>query len=290
MRLPAGVVRASLKYTVRPVYGPPVPIGFQRWYGDQLARSQRIPSSVTVGDVLLGGRSARRYAGPGARTDAAVLWVHGGAFITGSFATHGSFAAHLALASGMPVYLLDYRLAPEHPAADAVADVVAAAPLVPEGRVVLGGDSAGGCLALLAAPGVACEGLALVSPMVDLTLASALSWTGADILIRPSWGRMGLAAAFPDGLPPVPDPTVPTVVHVADAERLRAEGEALARRVGAELVVIDGGWHDVHLQAGLVRVGARAVEQLGASIRAMLRPCRDGAAGESGHVVARFRA
>ena len=102
MKLPASVVRASLKYTVRPVFGPPFPIAFQRWYGDQMARTQRIPSSVTVVDVLLGGRRARRYAGPAARTDAAVLWVHGGAFITGSYATHGSFAAHLALAAGLP--------------------------------------------------------------------------------------------------------------------------------------------------------------------------------------------
>ena len=270
MRVPAPAVSAFLRYTVRPVYGPPFPIPFQRWYGDQLARSQRVPSSVTTTDVLLGARPARRYAGPGARTDAAVLWVHGGAFITGSYATHGSFAAHLALASGAPVYLLDYRLAPEHPAADAVADVVAASVRVPEGRLVLGGDSAGGALALLAAPDVACEGLALVSPMVDLTRATADAFTGTDILIRSSWGRTGVAAAFPDGLPTVQDPVVPTVVHVADVERLRAEGEALARRVGAELVVVEGGWHDIHLQAGLVRQAHDAVRQLGESVRAFV--------------------
>ena len=270
MRLPASVVRASLRYTVRPVYGPPVPVAFQRWYGDQLARSQRVPSTVSVADVLLGARPARRYAGPGARADAAVLWVHGGAFMTGSYATHGSFAAHLSLASDLPVYLLDYRLAPEHPAAQAVADVVAASVRVPEGRLVLGGDSAGGALALLAAPDVACEGLALVSPMVDLTRSTAAGFTGKDILIRASWGRMGIAAAFPDGLPDVHDPRVPTVVHVADVERLRAEGEALANRVGAELFVVDGGWHDIHLQAGLVRQAHDAVTRLGASVAAML--------------------
>jgi monoterpene epsilon-lactone hydrolase len=274
MKLPAAVVRATLRFGVRPVFGPPFPIAFQRWYGDQMARTQRIPSSVTVVDVLLGRRRARRYAGPGARTDAAILWVRGGAFITGSYATHGSFAAHLALAAGLPVYLLDYRLAPDHPASEAVADVVAAGPLVPEGRLVLGGDSAGGCLALLAVGQMHVAGLALVSPMVDLTLSSAQSWTGKDILIRAAWGRMGVAAAFPDGLCEVPDPTVPTVVHVADVERLRGEGEALAGRVGAELVVIEGGWHDVHLQAGVVRLAAEAVDQLGASIASFLPPRR----------------
>ncbi len=270
MRLPAAVVSATLRFTVRPVYGPPVPVRFQRWYGDQMARLQRVPSTVRVTDVRLGLRPARRYAGPGARADAAVLWVHGGAFMTGSYATHGSFAAHLALASGVPVYLLDYRLAPEHPAASAVEDVVAASVLVPEGRLVLGGDSAGGALALLAAPDVACDGLALVSPMVDLTRSTASLFTGKDILIRSSWGRMGIAAAFPNGLPEVHDPGLPTVVHVADVERLRAEGEALAHRVGAEVVVVDGGWHDIHLQAGIVSRAHVAVERLGASVAAML--------------------
>lgn len=270
MRVPAAAVGQFLRFAVRPVYGPPFPIAFQRWYGDQMARSQRVPSSVTVTDVLLGARPARRYAGPGARTDAAVLWVHGGAFITGSYVTHGSFAAHLALAAGVPVYLLDYRLAPESPATGALADVVAAAKRVPEGRLVLGGDSAGGALALLSAPDVACEGLALVSPMVDLTRKTAEAFVGTDILIRPSWGRIGVAAAFPDGLPVVHDPVVPTVVHVADVERLRAEGEALARRVGAELVVVEGGWHDIHLQAGLIRRAHDAVTRLGTSVAAMV--------------------
>jgi acetyl esterase/lipase len=268
--VPSAAVGTFLRLAVRPVYGPPFPVGFQRWYGDQMARSQRVPSSVTTTDVVLAGRPARRYAGPGARTDAAVLWVHGGAFLTGSYATHGSFAAHLALASKLPVYLLDYRLAPEHPAADAVADVVAASARVPKGRLVLGGDSAGGALALQAAPDVACEGLALVSPMVDLTRATAEAFTGRDILIRTGWLRTGVAAAFPDGLPAVPAPDVPTVVHVADVERLRAEGEALARRVGAELVVVEGGWHDIHLQAGLVRQAHDAVVRLGTSVAAMV--------------------
>lgn len=268
--LPAAVVGSFLRYAVRPVYGPPFPIRFQRWYGDQMARSQRVPSTVRVTDVLLGGRPARRYAGPGTRADAAVLWVHGGAFITGSYVTHGSFAAHLALACGLPVYLLDYRLAPEHPARDAVADVVAASVRVPEGRLVLGGDSAGGALALLSAPDVACEGLALVSPMVDLTRRTAEGFAGTDILIRPAWGRTGVTAAFPAGLPAVHDPTVPTVVHVADVERLRAEGEQLAQRVGADLFVVEGGWHDIHLQAGLVRRAADAVQRLGASVAALV--------------------
>lgn len=272
MKYPLPVLRATMRWLVRPVYGPPVPVSVQRRVGDLLGRIQPQPRGVLVTDVLLGGRRTRRYAPVGARTDAAVLWVHGGAFLTGSSATHGSFAAYLSVAVGAPVYLLDYRLAPEHRHPAAVEDVVAALALVPEERVVLGGDSAGGSLALLAAPLAPrpLAGLALVSPMVDLTLASSRAWTGDDALIRISWGEQGVGAMFGTDLPPVPVPQLPTVVHVAEHERLRPEGEALARSCGAELVLVAGGWHDIHLQAGLVREAGEAVDQLGASISAFL--------------------
>jgi acetyl esterase/lipase len=263
--------RLVMKYGVRPIYGPPMPIAMQRALGDAAGRTQRLPRGAVVADVVLGGRRARRYSFAGSSSDAAVLWLHGGAFITGSRHTHGSFAAHLARESGLPVYLLDYRLAPEHRHPAAVDDAVAALTLVPEPRVVLGGDSAGGCLALLAADrGVRdLAGLALVSPLVDLTHETARAYDGDEVLVRADWAEQGVAAMFGDDLPEVPDPTVPTVVHVAEHERLRPEGEALARRVGAELVCVPEGWHDIHLQAGLVPAARRAVRQLGASVRAL---------------------
>ena len=266
-----------MRYAVRPALGPQVPIWLQRRLGDAMSKGTPAPKDVVATDVVLGGRPARRYSGPSASPDRAVLWAHGGAFITGSYATHGAFGAHLSKAVGAPVYLLDYRLAPEHTHPAATDDLVAALGLVPEDRVVLGGDSAGGCLALLAALRTprTLAGLALVSPAVDLTLASSEAWTGDDPLIRTAWGRQGIAAMFgaapPDllgadlsGLPPM-------VVHVAEHERLRPEGEALARLVGAELVVVADAWHDIHLQAGIVRRGDEAVEQLAAWIRDALR-------------------
>lgn len=268
MRQPYPVVRGFVSVAARAIHGPPVPPTWQRRLGSLAAVSQTVPRGVTSTRVVLGGRPAVRWAAAGARTDAAVLWLHGGAFIACSLTTHRSFAAHLALDSGLPVYLLDQRLAPEHPYPAAVEDTVAAVPLVPEGRVVLGGDSAGGATVLLAAPDVEIAGLALVSPLVDLSLRTSARWEGKDIVVRAGWAKQGLGAMFPTGKrPDVPDPVVPTVVHVAEHEKLRAEGEALAARVGAELVVVPRGWHDIHLQCALVKEGREAVRQLGASVR-----------------------
>ena len=261
--------RLVMKYGVRPIYGPPMPIGLQRTLGDLAGNLQRMPRGVAATHVVLGSRKAKRYAVSEAADDRAVLWLHGGAFITGSSKTHGSLAAHLAKETGVPVYLLDYRLAPEHQHPAAVDDAVEALKLLPEERVVLGGDSAGGCLALLAADrGVRdLAGIALISPLVDLTHETARRYDGDEVLVRADWAEQGVHAMFGDDLPVVPAPTVPMVVHVAEHERLRAEGEALAARTGAELVCVPGGWHDIHLQAALVPAAKKAVEQLSASIR-----------------------
>ena len=265
---PYPLVRATVRGVAQAVYRPQVPPRLQRRLGDLAAVAQTVPRGVTSSRVVLGGRPAVRWAAPGALTDAAVLWVHGGAFIACSLKTHRSFAAHLALDSGLPVYLLDQRLAPEHPYPAAVDDTVTAVPLVPEGRVVLGGDSAGGATVLLAAPHVDVAGLAVVSPVVDLSLRTSAAWIGTDIVVRSDWARQGVGAMFPTGeRPQVPDPTVPTVVHVAEHEKLRPEGEALAARVGAQLVVVPRGWHDIHLQCALVKEGREAVRQLGVSVR-----------------------
>lgn len=275
MRVPASAVSALLRVAVRPVLGPPVPIRVQRRWQDAVSRVNGGPRGVTCTPVVLGGRPAWRLDPPGALPDCAVLWLHGGAFVSGSFATHGSFAAALARAAGVSVYVLDYRLAPEHRHPAAVQDALAALAVLPEPHVVLGGDSAGGYLALLTAlalPGKL-RGLALVSPVVDGTRRTAGSYTGRDVLIRQSWLDQGTRAAFGSAAPNLLEAGLaglpPAVVHVSEHERLRAEGEALAGLLGAELLVVPGAWHDVHLQAATVREAAAAVDRLGGSLSRM---------------------
>ena len=277
MRLPARLMELGLRTTVKPVLGPPFPYLFQRAWQDTLARLTARPRGVEVGQVVLGGRPAHRLDPPDRRPGAAVLWLHGGAFVTGSYAVHGAFAAALARAAGVRVYLLDYRLAPEHPHPAALDDAVEALRYVPEDRVVLGGDSAGGCLALLAALEAPrpLAGLALVSPVVDATRRTSRTWEGKDALLRRAWVEQGTRAYFGDDAPDLLQADLgrlpeAVVVHVSEHERLRPEGEALATKVGAELVMVERLWHDAHLQCSSVAEAADAVERLGASVARML--------------------
>lgn len=114
-----------------------------------------------VQDLTLPGgdglpRPARRYAarpGPGPT----LLYLHGGGFVIGGLDTHDSLCRQLALRSGWTVVALDYRLAPEHPFPAAVEDTWAALGALAETAarhrqpLAVGGDSAGGTLAAVAA-------------------------------------------------------------------------------------------------------------------------------------------
>ncbi|PPJ23426.1 alpha/beta hydrolase [Nocardia nova] len=114
----------------------------------------------------------------------AILYVHGGGFVAGSARGYRGVASRLSMATRMPVFVVDYRLAPEHPSPAAQNDVAAAYRwLLHQGyepdRIIVSGDSAGGFLAadfVVAnarggAPAPA--GMVLFSPMADLGLGLA---------------------------------------------------------------------------------------------------------------------
>lgn len=102
---------------------------------------------------------ARLYA-PAEGALPALLYLHGGGFTIGSLETHDSLCRQLAQRSGAAVLALHYRLAPEHRFPVAVEDTWDALQwLAKQGatigidpsRIAVGGDSAGGTLAAVAA-------------------------------------------------------------------------------------------------------------------------------------------
>ncbi|TFI40454.1 alpha/beta hydrolase [Rhodococcus sp. 1R11] len=117
-------------------------------------------------------------------TDAVVLYLHGSAFAICSARTHRGLVSRLSRETGLPVFVVDYRLAPEWPFPSAADDVERAYQwLLDTGyepdRIVIAGDSAGGHLALdliidnarRRVPQPAA--VVLFSPLIDLTFALA---------------------------------------------------------------------------------------------------------------------
>ncbi|HCE7572152.1 TPA: alpha/beta hydrolase fold domain-containing protein, partial [Pseudomonas aeruginosa] len=108
-----------------------------------------------------------------------MLYLHGGAYLIGSPATHRAITTHLARRCAAEVCAVDYRRAPEHPFPAARDDALAVYLALLEAghsprRLLLAGDSAGGHLALslaleLKARGLPLPaGLLLFSPWTDL--------------------------------------------------------------------------------------------------------------------------
>lgn len=157
-------------------------VGRARARMERLAARYPLPDRARWSQAPLGRLPAFRRAEPGAR--ATLLWFHGGAYCLGSARTHAGLVGALARRAGVAAVLPEYRLAPEHrfPAAADDAEAAWAALLaegVAPGRVVLGGDSAGGGLAFallnrLAAAGAAMPAAVVAfSPWADLTLSGA---------------------------------------------------------------------------------------------------------------------
>jgi epsilon-lactone hydrolase len=130
-------------------------------------------------EINLGGVRALRFDPPGA-SRATLIHLHGGAFRLGAPEVVAPFAAALAARCMTTVICPAYRLAPEHPFPAGLADaqtVMRALLSETEHRLILSGDSAGGGLAasltrLTLEAGERPTGLVLLSPWLDLTLAS----------------------------------------------------------------------------------------------------------------------
>jgi acetyl esterase/lipase len=205
--------------------------------------------------------------------DECILYVHGGAYCFGSVKTHREFAGRLARLSGRKVFLLEYRLAPEHPFPAAHDDALRAFQWLAEQgfapqKITVIGDSAGGNLALSLALGLRELGLeqprALVllspwtdlrcgpvdpdlerrDPMIDLTFGrnAAADYCGAEDPKHPL-----ISPLFADlsGLPPM-------LIHVGSEEILLRDSQALAAKargdgVEIDLQVWDGMFHVWHL-------------------------------------------
>ncbi len=150
---------------------------------DQMAEGSPPPERVSIDAITLGGRDAERITPDGGSSGTVVLYLHGGGYCSGSLNSHRQLASRLALASGSPVALLDYRLAPEHPFPAAVHDATSAyrelvGSGVPPSLMAIAGDSAGGGLTMAALLALRAAGDPLpaaavcLSPWVDLTQSS----------------------------------------------------------------------------------------------------------------------
>jgi len=193
------------------------------------------PALDSVSDVDAGGVRVRVY---GRARGPFLVYAHGGGWVLGDLDTHDALCRHLARACGWTVVAVDYRRAPEARYPAALQDVERVlAWLPPAATVAVGGDSAGGHLAALAArrsrdTGRPVAAQVLICPVISPAMAypdlddyglsreeMRFFWEAyADDLDDPV---LDVSAGDLHGLPPA-------VVVTAELDVLCAEGERYA--------------------------------------------------------------
>ena len=214
-----------------------------------------VPDDVDHEMVTIADRDAAWIEDSGARSDAAILYLHGGGYVMGGIGTHGPFAARLSADTGLSVLLLDYRLGPEHTHPAALDDALAAVTWIAEERnidsanVVIAGDSAGGGLTLASLVALRNAGIRpaagiALSPWADLTCSGETHETMAshDPIIPP--GALAVYAAAYAGDANLADPTLspgladlsdlpPVLIQVGGVEVLLDDSVGVAASIEA---------------------------------------------------------
>lgn len=259
--------------------------------------------------LTAGGVPAELLVPDRARSDRAILYLHGGGYASGSLASHRGLAVRLAVAARAPVLSVGYRLAPEHPFPAAFDDALAAYRWLraedPSRRLAVAGDSAGGGLAcaLIAALRDAGEpmpvALAAFSPWADLALTgeSIDRLAGVDPIFDRESLRSFAVLYYGDRDPR--DPRIsplygdlsgfpPTLIQVGAAEVMLDDSTRLAERLRAggapvELDVWPEMIHGWQLFAGMLPEGEEALAQAGAFLDRALAGEAVGAAAALAH-------
>ncbi|MCW5449329.1 alpha/beta hydrolase fold domain-containing protein, partial [Pseudomonas aeruginosa] len=152
-RLRAGLLRGCLRLLFRGLVRPPMPVALQRGVLRGLSLATLGAGGVVRERRSLAGVPCEWLRPRGVEARRRVLYLHGGAYLIGSPATHRAITTHLARRCAAEVCAVDYRRAPEHPFPAARDDALAVYLALLEAghsprRLLLAGDSAGGHLAL----------------------------------------------------------------------------------------------------------------------------------------------
>jgi acetyl esterase/lipase len=274
--------------------GRPIEQRRREWEAE--TRLHVLPKGSRFSPVNADGISCEWMEMPRVSRERVFLFLHGGAYISGSPRTHRRLAAHLSRACHMRLLVPEYRLAPEQPFPAGVKDALQVYRWLlqqgyTEDNIVIGGDSAGGGLALSTLLGLKMAGVKmpraaiLLAPWTDLTVSSqtyrtlrkfdpiitqeglreAAEWYAgtrdpAEPLLSPLFADLS-------GLPPM-------LVHAASDEVMVDDSRLFAERarehgVDVTLKVFDGLWHVFHASGIEIPESRQAIDEIGAYLRAL---------------------
>ncbi|MRJ74972.1 alpha/beta hydrolase fold domain-containing protein [Aeromicrobium sp. SMF47] len=229
----------------------------------------------------------------------AILYFHGGAFLTCGLNTHRRLVSRISYAAKQPVLNVGYRQMPYEPINESIADGVAGfrwllgQGYAPE-NITIAGDSAGGYLAFSVARAVIDQGLGrpsgvvALSPLLDFDPAGKKAHRNAhrcqtfplhavaklaDVSLRMDT-RRGVTSPRTDPVNMPLGDLPPALIHVGSREVLMADAELMANRlvsagVPCDLHVWEKQVHVFQAAASWVPEARAAIEEIGAFVRGL---------------------
>jgi acetyl esterase/lipase len=224
---------------------------------------------------------------PNKKNDKVILYIHGGAFCLGSPKTHRSITTRLAMLTGYSIWTPDYKLAPEYKYPEGLSNVLDCyLKLVELGfttnQIIIGGDSAGGSLALALALKLKKLGLLLpnkiflISPVTDFEVRSPITELAKEIdpmisigLMKQAfdWYKYDSKDIYHSPLSQDLSGFPPLLIQVGSEEILLADSLRLAEvtekfKVNTTLQIYKERWHVFHLQATYLQSARSAINEI----------------------------
>ncbi|MFT7255600.1 MAG: monoterpene epsilon-lactone hydrolase [Candidatus Azotimanducaceae bacterium] len=292
MSIRAKIISYLIRRTIQPHLDQVEDIDAFRQHLSTVARLNNAPPKhIQISYETINDLPCEWLQAPASGASRILFYLHGGGYVSGGLDSHRELAWRLAEAAGLKVLLVDYPLAPEYPFPKALDQVTQCyRTLLEQGYhaedIALGGDSAGGGLAMALLLNLKNRGLPLpyrailLSPWVDLSLSgdSIVTNVDTDVMLTPRalaqmadfyLGERDAKAALASplygdlrGLPPL-------LVHVSDSELLLSDGQRLASTVASlggdvELTIWPQMPHVFQALAARLPEGKQAIAALGA--------------------------
>ncbi|WP_178116868.1 alpha/beta hydrolase [Pseudomonas sp. GXM4] len=255
-------------------------------YAKMLGQNQP-PAGVRFEAVDMGGVPATLVTPDELKTDAVLIYIHGGAYIVGRPDGYHGIGGNYAKMLGARVYMPDYRLAPEHQFPAPIDDTLRAYEWLLEqniaaSKIAFAGESAGGAMVVSVMVAAKSKGLPLPAVGSSISPWANLEHTGASMSNREGLDPLNskpvldiLARAFlgdtlanhPLASPVFADVTglPPILVQIGENELMLSDALRLANhladnRVRVNLEVWPGMFHAWHFYAGMLAEGQQALE------------------------------
>ncbi|MGH3459340.1 alpha/beta hydrolase [Aeromicrobium sp.] len=297
----------GLRHTVRPILGMWARLPFDLYPPnliDHVARLLPVHEGTSWRTVDLGPCQSEWLLAKDVRdvrggNPGAILYFHGGAFLTCGLNTHRNLVSRISYAAGQPVLNVGYRQMPTEPITESVADgVVAFRWLLDQGyrpeHITIAGDSAGGYLAFSVARAVLDAGwgrpagVVAVSPLLDVDSTSKRNHPNAnrcetfplnalerftELALRMD-SRRGISGqrVCPVKMPVADMP--PSVIQVGSREILMPDAELMANRLVAagvpcDLQIWENQVHVFQASASWVPEARQAIDEIALFVQSL---------------------